>query len=90
MTTRSSLKPAYTDYSHSEPLSDPPREPDIQQPEGVYSFASALTPHFAHRDDVLISGEEYLRHEVTNDAERDAAQPGAARLREQLRRLQQE
>lgn len=70
MTSRSTLKPAYADYSHLEPLPDPPREPDMQQFLGVFSFTSALMPHFGHRDDVLIAGEGFLRHEATNDAER--------------------
>ena len=70
MTTRSALYPPYTDYSHLEPLPDPPREPDMQQFVGIFAFASTLAPHFAHRDDVLIAGEGYLRHEATNDAER--------------------
>ena len=70
MTTRSTLKPAYADYAHLEPLPDPPREPDMQQFVGVFAFASTLAPHFAHRDDVLIAGEGYLRQEATNDAER--------------------
>ena len=37
---------------------------------GLFAFASTLAPHFAHRDDVLICGEGYLRREATNDAER--------------------
>ena len=70
MTSRSTLKPAYADYSHLEPLPDPPRERDMQQFEGVHAFTSALVPHFGLRDDVLISGEGFLRREATNDAER--------------------
>ena len=70
MTTRSTLKPQIADYSHLEPLPDPEREPDMQQTEGIFSFHGILRPHFAHRDDMLISGEGYLRHEATNDAER--------------------
>ena len=70
MTTRSTLKPQIADYSHLEPLPDPEREPDMQQTEGIFSFHGILRPRFAHRDDVLISGEGYLRHEATNDAER--------------------
>ena len=70
MTTRSTLKPQIADYSHLEPLPDPEREPDMQQTEGIFSFHGILRPHFTHRDDVLISGEGYLRHEATNDAER--------------------
>ena len=42
----------------------------MQQFVGIFAFASTLAPHFAHRDDVLIAGEGYLRHEATNDAER--------------------
>ena len=70
MTTRSTLKPRIEDYAHLEPLPDPPREPDMQQFLGVHHFASALMPYFGHRDDVLIAGEGFLRHEATNDAER--------------------
>ena len=70
MTTQSALKPRIEDYSHLEPLPDPPRVPDMQQFIGIYAFASVLAPHFAHRDDVLIAGEGYLRHEATNNAER--------------------
>ena len=70
MTTRSKLNPAQADYSHLDPLPDPPREPDMQQFIGVHAFATALMPHFGHRDDVLICGEGFLRHEATNDAER--------------------
>ena len=70
MTTRSTLKPQIADYSHLEPLPDPEREHDMEQFRGIITFAATLMPHFAHRDDVLISGEGYLRREATNDAER--------------------
>jgi hypothetical protein len=70
MTSRSTLKPAYADYSHLEPLPDPPRERDMQQDVGINAFRRVLEPHFAHRDDVLIAGGGFLRHEATNDAER--------------------
>ena len=53
------LPPA--DYSHLEPLPDPPREPDMQQEEHIYHFFGALRPHFAGREDVLISGGGYVR-----------------------------
>ena len=69
MTTRSALTQQTGDYSHLEPLPDPPREPDMQQFVGIFAFASTLSPHFAHRDDVLICGEGYLRREATNEAE---------------------
>ena len=70
MTTRGTLKPTFSDYSHLEPLPDPPREPDMQQFAGVHAFTSALVPYLGHRDDVLISGEGFLRREATNEAER--------------------
>ena len=71
MTTQGALTQTYTgDYSHLEPLPDPPREPDMQQTEGIVAFHLALRLYFARRDDVLISGEGFLRHEATNNAER--------------------
>ena len=70
MTTRSALYPPYTDYSHLEPLPDPPREPDMQQDVWIYAFQSLLHVCFAHRNDVLIAGGGYLRHEASNNAER--------------------
>ena len=70
MTTRSTLRPQIADYAHLEPLPDPEREPDMQQRMGIKAFDRALDLHFAHRNDVLISGEGYLRYEATNDAER--------------------
>ena len=70
MTTRSTLRPQIADYAHLEPLPDPEREPDMQQHEGMFSLQAILRLHFAHRDDVLLSGEGYLRHEATNNAER--------------------
>ena len=62
MTTRSTLTQSRIDpYSHIEPLPDPPEEErDMEQFDGIYAFASALRPHFAHRNDVLISSEAYL------------------------------
>lgn len=70
MTTRSTLRPQVADYAHLEPLPDPEREHDMEQFKGIITFAATLMPYFAHRDDVLISGEGYLRREATNDAER--------------------
>ena len=58
------------DYSHLEPLPDPPREPDMQQNDVRFDFVSVLQAHFASRDDVLIAGGGYVRKEATNDAER--------------------
>ncbi len=71
MTSPRSLKqPRTVDYSHLEPLPDPPREPDMQQSEQIYTFRALLRLHFANRDDVLISGEGYLRHIGSNASER--------------------
>ncbi len=70
MTTRSTLRPQIADYAHLEPLPDPEREPDMQQSVGIIAFHLILNPYFSHRDDVLISGEGFLRHEATNNAER--------------------
>ena len=71
MTTRSSLKQSQTiDYSHIEPLPDPPREPDMQQHEHVLYAGYSLRAYFADRDDVLISGEGYLRYNGSNASER--------------------
>ena len=70
MTTRSTLRPQIADYAHLEPLPDPEREPDMQQSVGIIAFHLILNPYFSQRDDVLVSGEGYLRHEATNNAER--------------------
>ena len=71
MTTRSKLKQRQlVDYSRIEPLPDPHREPDMQQSQQTFRFRALLTLHFADRDDVLISGEGYLRYNGTNASER--------------------
>ena len=73
MTTRGSLKkPDTGDYSHLEPLPDPPREPDMQQRKRTAAFDAILMAHFAHRNDVLISGDGYLRRDPANEAEQFA------------------
>ena len=70
MTTRSSIKQPHTvDYSHIEPLPDPPREPDMQQFDSLLYFAAVLLAYFADRDDVLVCGQGYLRHDGDNDDE---------------------
>ncbi len=73
MATRTILKtlPA-TDYTHLEPLPDPPKDHDIMNREGIKAFYLALDLHFANRSDVLVSGEGYLRQEAGNDWERFA------------------
>ena len=73
MTTRGSLKkPDTGGHSHLEPLPDPPREPDMQQRRRTAAFDAILTAHFAHRNDVLISGDGYLRRDPANEDERFA------------------
>ena len=42
----------------------------MQQTEPFLYFCNSLRAHFADRDDVLISGQGYLRHVGSNDAER--------------------
>ena len=71
MATRTALRPPSPGaYAHLEPLPDPPRTPDMQQYDRLVAFDSILRAHFAAREDVLISGQGYLRHEAGNDAER--------------------
>ena len=73
MTTRGSLKkPDTGGHSHLEPLPDPPREPDMQQRRRTAAFDAILMAHFAHRNDVLISGDGYLRHDPANEDEQFA------------------
>ena len=50
-------------------LPDPPREPDMEQWQSATSFDAMLEAHFAHRNDVLISGAGYLRHDPRNEME---------------------
>ena len=60
------------DSSHVEPLPDPVREPDMQQSEQTFRFRLQLRPHFVDREDVLISGGEYLCSSGSNASERVA------------------
>ena len=60
------------DYSHLEPLPDPPREPDMQQYEWIHYFHAILSLFYANRYDILISGDGYLRHDPYNRDERFA------------------
>ena len=53
-------------------LPDPPREPDMEQWKSASSFDAMLEAHFAHRDDVLISGAGYLRNDPRNESEQFA------------------
>ena len=63
MTTKSALaKRNIQDYSHLEPLPDPPpREPDMWQRDVLNATAAALLAHYADRPDVLVCGDGYLR-----------------------------
>ncbi len=64
--------PPTADYTHLEPLPDPPREPDMMNREGIKAFDGVLDLHYANRSDVLVTGDGYLRQEATNDSERFA------------------
>ena len=59
-----------TDYSHIEPLPDPPREPDMEQYEDSLYAGYSLKWYFGGRDDVLVSGEGYLRYNGSSANER--------------------
>ena len=62
MTTQSTLaQPHSEDYSHIQPLPDPPREPDMVQRKSLSTMDGTLGPHFTAFDDVLITGEIYVR-----------------------------
>ena len=62
MTTQSTLaQPHSEDHSRIEPLPDPPREPDMVQRKSLSTIDGTLGPHFAAFDDVLITGEIYVR-----------------------------
>ena len=62
MTTQTTLEqPHSEDYSHIEPLPDPPREPDMVQRKSLSTLDGTLSPHFAAFDDILLTGEIYVR-----------------------------
>ena len=62
MTTQTTLaQPHPEDYSHIEQLPDPPREPDMVQRKSLSTLDGTLSPHFAAFDDVLLTGEIYVR-----------------------------
>ncbi len=65
------LLPA-VDYTHLEPLPDPPRDHDMMNREGIKAFDGALDVYYADRRDVLVSGEGYIRQEAYNESERFA------------------
>ncbi len=53
-------------------LPDPPKTHDMRQRDQFYRIDSALKSHFKYRDDVLVSGEGYLRLQACNDSEQFA------------------
>ncbi len=62
MTTQSApAQPRLKDYLRIQPLPDPPREPDMVQRKSLSTTDGTLGPHFAAFDDVLITGEIYVR-----------------------------
>ena len=62
MTTQTTLaQPHSEDYSHIEPLPDPPREPDMAQRKSLSALNGTLGPHFAAFSDILLTGEIYVR-----------------------------
>ena len=73
MTSRS---PTAKDYLAGLPddwyLPDPPREPDMEQWKSASSFNAMIEAHFAHRGDVLISGQGYLRNDPRDEREQFA------------------
>ena len=67
------LRPQNADYSHLEPLPDPPpRKPDMLQDRRIDDFRSMLRLHFARRNDVLLAGGGYLRRRPYDDSEQFA------------------
>ena len=63
------LRPQIADYAHLEPLPDPPRrEPDMLREQRIFDFRNVLRYHLALRDDVLIAGGGYLRHQADDES----------------------
>ena len=63
MTIQSTLaQPHSEDYSHIEPLPDPPRKPDMAQRKSLSTIDGTLGPHFAAFSDVLLTGENLCAH----------------------------
>ena len=65
MTTRGApVQPRIRDYSHIEPLPDPPREPDMQQNRRLVPAEGALMAYFQSRKDVVVCGQGYIIENV--------------------------
>ena len=63
------LRPQIADYAHLEPLPDPPRrEPDFRREQRAFDFRYLLRYHLGLRNDVLIAGGGYLRHQADNES----------------------
>ena len=68
MTMQSTLtKRRATDRSRLEPIPDPPREPDMRQPEAIYYAYEVLRPYFP--EDTLVSGQGYLIFDAGDQGE---------------------
>ena len=68
MTTRSAPKRSYIkDYSHIEPLPDPPRVNDMEQFNSLMDVTTALRYHFRNCAHALVGGEGYLRRTAAAD-----------------------
>ena len=68
MTTKSAPQELYADkYAHIEPLPDPPRVNDMEQFKSMVNTAATLGYYFRNRNDVLVSGEGYLRRTAAPD-----------------------
>ncbi|MCY3637904.1 MAG: Uma2 family endonuclease [Chloroflexota bacterium] len=68
MTTKSAPRQPQADkYAHIEPLPDPPRVNDMEQFESLVNAAATLGYYFRNRNDVLVSGEGYLRRTAAPD-----------------------
>ena len=66
MTTKSALRRSRSDkYAHIEPLPDPPRVNDMEQFKSIVNAAATLGYYFRNCEDVLVSGEGYLRRAAT-------------------------
>ena len=71
MTSRSAAAKDYLaglpdDWQLPDP---PPREPDMQQDIWIFEFRGILQAYLGHRDNVLIAGGGYLRHDPRNEME---------------------
>ena len=71
-TERAQIAKIPKEYDPDYILPDPPRSYDMRQRQQFQRIDSALIAYFSDRDDVLIGGEGYLRHNPKNEDERFA------------------